>query len=246
MSGAIKDIEDAALAGQDISLKAMEQTFEPVEITDTPTPGNLPPVVDAVTWCESPPEPAPVIIDPIYKVLGERDENSNGDVALVLNCLERIAGNSGAAVIFAHHFAKGSQGGKFAVDRVSGAGAWWRDPDAGLFLTELESEDGFNVHAAARSFPPLDEFAARAEHPLMLRDDDLDHTALKQPGPQKKATAEQVRDMLSEGPLSFSDWHRAAKRELGLSEATFNRRRGDLDEAGTVQKEGDLYYQVTT
>ena len=61
-----------------------------------------------------------IILDPAYKVLGSRDENANGEIAGLMNELEALAKNSNAAVVVAHHFAKGDSAGKEAMDRMSG------------------------------------------------------------------------------------------------------------------------------
>src|SRR5690606_15253732 len=71
-----------------------------------------------------------IIIDPIYVCLGDRDENSNGDVTQLMNQLAWLARRTGAAIAFGHHFSKGNQAEKDAKDRASGAGAWVRAPDA--------------------------------------------------------------------------------------------------------------------
>ena len=65
-----------------------------------------------------------IILDPVYKLLGNRDENANGEIASLMNELEALAQSSGAAVVVAHHFAKGDSTAKSAIDRMSGAGAW--------------------------------------------------------------------------------------------------------------------------
>ena len=78
-----------------------------------------------------------VMMDPLYKLM-EGDENSNGDVAKMVAKFDRIAEETGAAVIYAHHFAKGSAAGKSVIDRASGAGTFARDPDAILTLTQLD------------------------------------------------------------------------------------------------------------
>ena len=78
-----------------------------------------------------------VMIDPLYKVL-EGDENSNGDVARVVAKFDKIAEETGAAVIYAHHFAKGSSASKSIIDRAAGAGTFARDPDAILTMTQLD------------------------------------------------------------------------------------------------------------
>jgi len=45
-----------------------------------------------------------IIIDPIYKGLGGRDENSAGDISELCNELERLAVETGAAIVFAAHY----------------------------------------------------------------------------------------------------------------------------------------------
>jgi RecA-family ATPase len=80
-----------------------------------------------------------IILDPAYKVLGDRDENANGDIANLMNKFEKLAQSTGAAVVIAHHFAKGNSTGKEAMDRMSGAGAWTRDPDSILVMTPHEA-----------------------------------------------------------------------------------------------------------
>lgn len=59
-----------------------------------------------------------IILDPIYKLLGSRDENKAGDIASLLNQIERLAVLTGAAVIFGAHYSKGNQAGKESIDRV--------------------------------------------------------------------------------------------------------------------------------
>lgn len=78
-----------------------------------------------------------IILDPIYKVISG-DENSAADMGRFCNQLDRLAAETGAAVIYCHHFSKGAQGGKKAMDRASGSGVFGRDPDAVVTLTDLE------------------------------------------------------------------------------------------------------------
>ena len=78
-----------------------------------------------------------VMIDPLYKVM-DGDENSNGDVARMVSSFDRIAEETGAAVIYAHHFAKGNSSGKSIIDRAAGAGTFARDPDAILTMTQID------------------------------------------------------------------------------------------------------------
>ena len=78
-----------------------------------------------------------VILDPIYKITAG-DENSAKDVGIFCNDLDKIAKETGSAIFYTHHHAKGDQGGKKAMDRGSGSGVFSRDPDLMIDLTLLE------------------------------------------------------------------------------------------------------------
>lgn len=105
-----------------------------------------------------------VMIDPLYKVM-DGDENSNSDVARMVSAFDKIAEETGAAVIYAHHFAKGSSASKSIIDRAAGAGTFARDPDAILTMTQLdwipeeEKESGWTawrVESTLREFKAID------------------------------------------------------------------------------------------
>ncbi len=99
-----------------------------------------------------------IIIDPIYKTYGDREENSNTEMAQVLNELEKLAQDTGAAVLIAAHFPKGNLTGRDAIDRVAGASVFGRDPDALLIMTPHEQPDAFTVSPILRDLPSPDEF----------------------------------------------------------------------------------------
>lgn len=88
---------------------------------------------------------AAIILDPIYKLISG-DENSAADMGKFCNQLDRLAAETGAAVIYCHHFSKGAQGGKKAMDRASGSGVFGRDPDAVVTLTDLEVTEKILAH----------------------------------------------------------------------------------------------------
>ena len=123
---------------------------------------------------------AAVIVDPVYKLLGARDENSARDVAQMLNSLEQLLAKSDAALIFGAHTTKGNQAQKEAMDRASGSGVFARDPDTMIILTSHLEPDAFTVDFVLRNFPPKPPFVVRREHPLMVRAADLDPEDLKQ------------------------------------------------------------------
>ena len=78
-----------------------------------------------------------IILDPLYKVQ-QGDENSAEAIIAFCNALDRIAHETGAAVIYDHHHPKGSAGNRKVIDRGSGSGVFARDADAICDLSFLE------------------------------------------------------------------------------------------------------------
>lgn len=102
-----------------------------------------------------------IIVDPIYKTYGDRQENSNTEMGQVLAELERLALLADVAVLIAAHFPKGNLTGRDAIDRVAGASVFGRDPDVLLTMTTHEEEDAFTITPILRDLPPLEEFVVR-------------------------------------------------------------------------------------
>lgn len=102
-----------------------------------------------------------IIIDPIYKTYGERQENSNTEMAQVLAELEKLALKANVAVLIAAHFPKGNLTGRDAIDRIAGASVFGRDPDVLLTMTTHEQAESFTVSPILRDLPPQGEFVIR-------------------------------------------------------------------------------------
>ena len=99
-----------------------------------------------------------IIIDPLYKVM-QGDENNNSDIAQMVTGFDKLANETGASVIYAHHYSKGYAGDKQVIDRASGAGVFARDPDAIISLSELNiPDDEALVHTGWRTEFVLREF----------------------------------------------------------------------------------------
>ncbi len=172
-----------------------------------------------------------IIIDPIYKLLGGRDENKAGDIATLLNEIESLAVATGAGVAFGAHYSKGNQASKESIDRVGGSGVFARDPDTILNFTRHEQEDCFTVDATLRNHPPIQPFVVRWEYPLMCPDDTLDPAKLKKPkiGLQSKYQVQDLETVLAAecskrsgiaGPKTV-EFQRRVCEETGMSKATF-------------------------
>ena len=137
-----------------------------------------------------------ILIDPIYKGLGSRNENDAGDIASLLNEVEQLAVNSGAAVVFGAHFSKGNQSGKESIDRIGGSGVFARDPDVILTMTPHEEAEADVIDLTLRAFPPVPPFVVRWNAYLFVTDREADPQRLKAvQGSQKSEKAKATYKM---------------------------------------------------
>jgi len=184
-----------------------------------------------------------IILDPAYKLLGNRDENANGDIASLMNEFEALAQKTGAAIVVAHHFAKGDSTAKNAMDRMSGAGAWVRDPDTIMVLTPHEEPDCFTVSSILRNLPQVPEFVLAWDYPLMRVASDLNPDALRRPQAKNKVCSDKefVDQFISDTPASRGAIVSAATKNA-ISPATTDRYLKRLSEAGLITSSGGLYW----
>ena len=174
-----------------------------------------------------------IIPDPIYKVLGGRNENAAGEIAVFLNHLDSMCVETGAAIVFGHHFAKGSASGKEQIDRASGSGVFSRHPDGIITLTKYREEFAYVVEATLRNLPPMKPFGVRWEYPLMLPDTGIDTTQLKQPGRPTKHQVSEIVSVLVAG-MTKAKWMEKARIATGVSKSTF------YELAKLAEKKGDV------
>jgi hypothetical protein len=170
-----------------------------------------------------------MILDPIYKLLGEADENKAGDIAKIMNRLEAMLLRTESAVAFGAHFSKGNQSTKEAIDRISGSGVFARDPDSVLTMTAHEEENCYTVDAKVRNFAPVEPFVIRWGYPLFKTDKGLNPENLK-PSPnngkfKSKCSPQDVALLLAGRSLTNKEWMIQAMEQLGISEKTFYRKR---------------------
>jgi len=185
-----------------------------------------------------------IILDPAYKVLGDRDENANGEIASLMNEFEAMAQKTGAAIVVAHHFAKGDSTAKNAMDRMSGAGSWVRDPDSIMVLTPHEEPDCFTVTSILRNLPQLPEFVVGWDYPLMRVASDLNPEALRRPQSKNKVCSDKefVTAVMTEEGQTFTKIVAEAGSALQMSRRTTAVYLKRLTEKGLIQTGGGLYW----
>ena len=191
-------------------------------------------------------EIALIVVDPIYKALGDRDENSAGDMNSLMNEIEAICEETRAAVVFAAHFSKGNQSEKSAMDRISGSGVFGRDPDAILTLTPHEEERCFTVESSLRSFAPMEPFVVELDFPLFKGRYDLDARKIKK-GNQKISDG-MILDILKGEPAGMTSQaiiEAILANDCEASEKTIRNRISGLKKSGKIHQGVKNSYFVT-
>ena len=106
-----------------------------------------------------------VVIDPIYKFYGDREENSASGVGDLCTYLGMLATKTKAAVAYVAHFSKGNQAARQSLDRMSGSGVFARDADAILTLTPHKQDNCYVVESILRNCPPETSFVIEQKFP---------------------------------------------------------------------------------
>jgi hypothetical protein len=187
-----------------------------------------------------------IILDPAYKVLGNRDENANGEIASLMNEFEALAQKTGAAIVVAHHFAKGDSTAKNAMDRMSGAGAWARDPDSILVLTPHEEPDCFTVTSILRNLPQVPEFVVAWDYPLMKVASDLNPEALRRPQSKNKVCSDKefMDAVITDEPKAFKAIAADAAASLKMSKRSVTNYLTRLTAADLVCSSAGVYWRA--
>ena len=152
-----------------------------------------------------------IILDPYYKLATGIDENDAKAVGEIVNLIEDFSEETGAAIVFAHHFSRGNKSETDHIDRASGSGVFARDPDAILTLTSHEEEEHLILETTSRncpfSPPKVLEFSAET-FPLFEHKPDLE-AKFRKPGQtssiQKKineALCDKFLELLKDKPIA--------------------------------------------
>ena len=157
-----------------------------------------------------------VILDPLYKLLGERDENRNGEMADLMAVIrEKFCNGSKTAVVLIHHFPKGDMSKRSSLDRFAGAGAIGREADT--LVTITPEGEAYRLESTARNYKGGSPLELKIDFPA------VDVTGLAEAiSPKAKAQANHnlLRDMVrEERGLTKADLVRRFMEETGLSKA---------------------------
>ena len=118
------------------------------------------PAIDKIKLYAKQVKPDLITLDPLYKLLiGDENSNSSDGLKGLLDSFDTLAETTGAAVMYAHHDAKGSPGDRAKTDRGAGGGVLGRDYDAALFMTPHALEpNAYVIETSLRNYRPLEPF----------------------------------------------------------------------------------------
>ncbi len=172
------------------------------------------------------------IVDPVYRLMSGKDENSAGQVTALCIELDRLRRETGSGILYSGHFPKGSYSQKHNLDRIAGSGAWSRDADEILTYFPLRDPDGFRMEATTRYFKPAPPFALRLSYPVFDMDPNLDPNNLSPAnGPnggnggdratKKVVSPQEVASLFEDGEtINRPDLVKFIKDEFGVSQDT--------------------------
>jgi AAA domain/DnaB-like helicase N terminal domain len=184
-----------------------------------------------------------IIVDPCYKVMGDREENNPRDIASMLNHFEDIAVRTGAAFAYGAHFAKGNSSSKNAIDRISGSGVHARDPDAILTATPHNTEGCFTIDATLRSFARVEPFAIRWDFPRMVKDETLDPCDLKQAttGRPAEHTLKDILCHVGSEPVTAKEWKRLCTEDGVPLRGFYRLRKQAINSRAVIKTDDDSF-----
>jgi hypothetical protein len=192
--------------------------------------------------------PTLIGVDPVYRLLGGKNENDAGVITEMMNKFLAIASNTGSALVSSHHFSKGDQSAKEAIDRFSGSGVWGRHPDALMTFTENAQQDCFTVNVVHRSFPPRQDFVVRWQYPRFLieKDGDPEDLKVREKGRPKKNSAQDLCHLIAaDDAVSYSHLWQLAQIAWKISQRTFDRRLKEAKDKGWIYRTPNDEYGLT-
>jgi phage/plasmid primase-like uncharacterized protein/DNA-binding MarR family transcriptional regulator len=184
-------------------------------------------------------EAAVVILDPIYKLNLEGDENSSRDQTLLFNQLDRITTEAGCSLILNDHFSKGNQSEKDPLDAIRGSSAKGGDVDAAIVLRAHETKGSFRVDVIHRELPPVEPFVITWNFPLFESDTSLSAEDMKRAKGGKPSDFNYAAAMTSlcihGKPVNLTEWANIA----GVDRKTLSRHTPEMRSNGWIETVGD-------
>lgn len=183
-----------------------------------------------------------IILDPNYMLMGDRDENSAGDMSTLMNEFEYLATRHNLSIILSHHFSKGNKSGSEAIDRFSGSGVFARNPDSLVVLTAHEEDERtFTCDITLRNFPPLDSFVLQWSYPMFKANYALNPDKLKRQNTHKSIEDDRLLREMGSKEWVANNLVKTMAEKFEVSDRTVYRHIKRLTNAGKILVENGLY-----
>jgi hypothetical protein len=157
-----------------------------------------------------------IILDPLYKLLGTREENSNGDMGELMQAIrERFCNRSKTAVLLVHHFPKGDVSKRNSLDKFAGAGAIARDADT--LITITPEGEAFRLEYTTRDYKAGSALELKMDFPVV---DVAGIAEAVSPRAKAQANHNLLRDLVNDNTaMTKADLVRKFMGETGLSKS---------------------------
>jgi AAA domain len=185
-----------------------------------------------------------VIVDPLYTLLGNRDENRVTDMTDLLVQLAKVQDRTAGkiAIILMHHFPKGLHAGQSLLDCFSGSSALGRFVDSAFGIRDHKSTNAeaksYVLDFELRDHPAIPGFVVDLEFPVFLRNDAKDPAQYKEAGGRpKEFSAEELLNHLAKHDDEFSTtaaWAQCWQEDTTASRSTFYQLFGELKAARQI------------
>jgi hypothetical protein len=168
------------------------------------------------------------ILDPVYKLAPNGEENASRDVKAVVAMMDLLAEDTGSAIIYAHHTPKGVASERAAVDRGAGHNTLSRAYDAALSILPHATEpDGFVCEWVLRNYAPRTPAAVQWKDDRFTLAPDLTpepettrsrQARTRKPGMDTDSLVDRASGMLADKPLPLATFKTRVQDKLGVGE----------------------------
>ena len=180
-----------------------------------------------------------VIFDPTQKILGDLEENRSSDINKLMNELEKVCFETGAALAITLHYSKGNKANTQAGERSRGSSVYIGDVDAAIeFVQQDESDATGDVLVAElvlREFPPVSPFCVKWDgHALFNLSKHDPSKKKKQNGRKTIHTEMDLIAALRGKELTASEWQQECNTHKGIGKTRFYELKKNLDGGNVV------------
>lgn len=132
--------------------------------------------------------PALVVLDPLYMMLGDADENSTRDIRPILQWLLHLKVRYSTGVLLVHHYSKQGQNPRYGGQRLRGSSAFHGWVESALYVEKPDPENPFLVEVSRehREQPPQGKFEVEVRTGDPNDDDDFELTVHDMRKPHRK------------------------------------------------------------